>query len=241
MITKLRKLLKCSLSLVLILSCAGCFKKPIHLKPLTKESARDTQTKEQVTVHAKKLSFEDQKEIFGNDAKQLARHHIAPIQITIANNSQTAWLLSDKNTSIKFLTMDEVNKILFAAKRWTPLSIFILGIPLAIITGPIIAIAICNPVTCPCCLILPAIIACSTIFSATTGIAIVDGIVNHMSKKQMHEYLKTCCNMDGLTINPDINASMLFFVEESQLTEKLALLLVDKNIEKNTLPFELNL
>jgi hypothetical protein len=240
-IIMITKFLKYSLSLVLILSCAGCLKKPINLKPLTKECAHDTQTKELVTVHAKKLSFENQKELFGNDAKQLAKHHIIPVQITIENGNKTAWILSNQNISLKVLNIDEVNKILFASRRWLPLSIFLLGIPLSIIAGPIIAVAICNPITCPCCIILPAIIASSTIFAATSCIAIADGIANHMSKKQMHKYLKTCCNMDGITINSDINASMLFFVEESQLPEKLNLLLVDKNIEKNTLPFELNL
>ena len=70
-------------------------------------------------------------------------------------------------------------------------------------------------------------------------IAIADGIVNHMSKKQMREYLKTCCNINGITINPDISVSMLFFIEESQLPEKLNLLLADKDLEKHALPFEL--
>ena len=239
------KFLKFTGPLLIILTCAGCLKTPIqrpkNLKPLTKGTAHNAQTKEQVTAYAKKLNLEDQELMFGSCAKQLEKYHIVPVQITIENGSQNAWLLTNQNISLKILTIDEVNKTIYASHRWLPLSIFMLGIPLSLIAGPMIAIAICNPVTCPCCIIIPAIIACSTIFSITTGISIVDGIVNHMSKKQMHECLKTCCNIEGITINPDISASMLFFVEESQLPEKLNLLLMDKNAGKNTLPFELNL
>jgi hypothetical protein len=239
------KCLKFSCSLLLILTCAGCLKTPIqrpkNLKPLTKETAHDSQTKEQVTVHAKKLSLEDQELMFGNCAKQLEKYHIVPVQLTIENNSTTCWVLTDKNIALNKLTIDEVNKTLFASRRWIPLRILLLGIPIALIAGAGIGVAIASPITCPCCIIVPVFMAASVIFATTSCISVVYGIVNHMSKKQMHEYLKTCCNSEGITINPDINASMLFFVKESQLPEKLNLLLTDKNVDKNTLPFELNL
>ena len=238
------KLFKCSLSLVLILSCAGCLKKPINLKPLTKESAHDSQTKQQVTVHTKTLSFDDQKEIFGSDAKQLAKNHIIPVQVTIENRSQTAWLLANQNISLKLLTIDEVNKVLFASKRWIPLFIFLGGLGLALVAAPIGCLfipATADIAICLCHVLAVSIAVTGGILLTSSGIAIADGIVNHMSKNQMREYLKDGCNMEGLTITPYINASMLFFTKEADLPEKLNLLLVDKNMEKNTLPFELNL
>jgi hypothetical protein len=238
------KLLKYSCSIALILSCAGCLRKPINLKPLTKESAHDSQTKEQVIVHAKRLNFEDQENMFGNDANQLAKQHIVPVQITVENSSKTSWLLTDKNISLKLLSIDEVNKTLFTAKRLIPLWIFLGGLGIILIAGApttipaLIAIGT-NPLAKLALIIFASYSAAA--LSLPLCIAAIDGIINHISKKQMHKYLKTYCNIEGITINPDINASMLFFVEESDLPEKLNLLLVDKNTGKNTIPFELNL
>jgi hypothetical protein len=122
------KLLKYSLSIVLILFCVGCLKKPVLLKPLTKESAHDTQTKEQVIVHAKRLNFEDQENMFGKETYQLVKHRIVPVQITVENKSENTWLLTNKNISLKLLPINEVNKILFAGKRLLPLGLFLDGL-----------------------------------------------------------------------------------------------------------------
>jgi hypothetical protein len=235
------KLLKCSCFITLILSCAGCHKKPIHLKPLTHESAHDSQTKEQVTVHAKRLSFEDQENMFDDKAIELTKHHIVPVQITVENKSEKTWFLANKNISLKLLTVDEVNKILFATKRLLPLAMFITGLTDALFATYMILLLDIVGCGCKAALFTYGSAIAGAFLVLSTCIAIACGIANHLSKKQMHEYLKTCCNMEGLTIAPDINASMLFFVEESQLPKKLNLLLVDKNIEQNTLPFELNL
>jgi hypothetical protein len=235
------KLLKCSLSIALTLFCAGCLKKPVHLKPLTKEAAHDSQTKEQITVHTKRLSFADQENMFGHETYQLVKNRIVPVQITVENKSENIWLLTNKNISHKLLSIDEVNKILFTEKRLLPLWLFFDGL----MQGFLIEywLLILDNIGCGCKTLLfthGGTIAAAFII-VSTGIAVACGIVNHISKKHMHEYLKTYCNMEGVTINPNINASMLFFVEESQLPKKLNLLLVDKNTGKNTLPFELNL
>lgn len=259
MITRFFKL---SISLLVILTCAGCLKTPIqrpkNLKPLTKETARDTQTKEQVTVYVKNLSFADQELMFGNCAKQLKKHHTVPVQLTIENNSATCWFLADKNIAIQKLTIDEVNTKLFASRRWIPLWIFLGGTACTAILAPVIGIAAGSLIYTalqPChgiellAVYLGSVcygtcitaVAAGVLFTTTSCISIVDGIVNHMSKKQMREYLKTCCNAEGLTLNPNITASMLFFVEESKLPEKLNLLLTDKDAEKHALPFELSI
>jgi hypothetical protein len=239
------KFLKFTGSLLLVLTCAGCLKTPIqrpkNLKPLTQETSHDSQTKEQVTVYAKKLDFEDQELMFGSCAKQLKKYHIVPVQLTIENNGTTAWVLADKNIILNKLTVDEVNARLFASRRLNPLWIFLGGLAFSYFVLPIIfylPTAYLYEVWTSACLF---IITSTAVVGTCSCIAVADGIVNHMSKKQMRTYLTTYCNMGGVTINPDINASMLFFVKESQLPEKLNLLLTGKNIEKHTLPFTLTL
>ena len=95
------KLLKFSGSLLLILTCAGCIKspslRPKNLNPLSKETACDAQTKEEVTVYAKKLDAGDQELMFGKYAKQLKKYHIVPVQLTIENKSANCLILTDKN------------------------------------------------------------------------------------------------------------------------------------------------
>ena len=242
------KSIKLSASLLIILTCAGCLKSPIqrpkNLKPLTKETAHDSQTKEQVTVYAKKLDANDQIEMFGDHGgQQLQKYHVVPIQLTIENKSTTAWILADKNIALNKLAIDKVNAKLFASTRWIPLWIFLGGVACAVICGPLIG---CLAAHAGADIVMSLVGAASIticvaggIFLATTWVATVDAVSNHMSHKQMHEYLETYCNAEGITINDNMNASMLFFVEESQLPEKLNLLLADKDLEKHALPFEL--
>ena len=255
------KILKFSGSLLLVLTCAGCIKSPIqrpkNLKPLTQETTHDSQTKEQVTVYAKKLSIDDQVDVFGKYAQQqLDKYHIVPVQITIENNSTTCWILADKNITINKLTLAEVNTKLFSARRWRPLWIFLGCLAGTAVVAPLIGIAAgsllyiamqpCHGIEilvgylgAVCYGTYVTAIAAGVLFAATSFVTIIDAVSCHMSHKQMREYLRTCCNAESITLNPDISASMLFFVEESQLPEKLNLLLTDKDLEKHALSFEL--
>jgi len=251
---------KCICLLSLILCCAGCVKSPFarprNLKPLNKETARDVQTKEQATVYAKKLNIDDQQELFGKYAKQLQKFHIVPVQVTVENNSAMSLVLADKNIALNKLTIDQVDAKLFASRRWIPLWIFLGGVACTAIIVPLVGIASFHWYMAPiyvhtidpmCAFGAPffsagaAIVAGGVLFAATSCITIVDAVSYHMSKKEMQRYLKTCCNVEGITLAPDITASMLFFAEESQIPEKLKLLLTDKNLEKPVLPFELAL
>ena len=238
------KFLKFSGSLLILLTCAGCLKSPLqrpkNLKPLTKETSHDSQTKEQVTVYAKKLDMNDQTEMFGKYARQqLQKYHVVPIQVTIENQSATAWVLADINITLNKLTIDEVNAKLFASRRWIPLRIFLGGAACALICGPLTSALLlyCNVEICGALWL--AGWTATAIVTATFCIASGYAISNHISRKQMCEYFKTCCNAEGLTLNKEICASMVFFVEESQLPDKLNLLLTDKDREKHALPFEL--
>jgi hypothetical protein len=216
--------------------------------PLSKATAHDTQTKQDVTVHTKKLTSAELKDIFGDyTQKQLEKYHIAPIQITIENNSATAWILENNKIKLDKLTIEQVNNKIFSSYRWIPLWIFLGGTVTAITISALIAIPIIYSAH-GCCAFATAVSgfllgAASGAIIFTTGsiIAIVDGIANHISKKQMAEYLKTNISPESIAINEGYYVSTILFVNASDLPEKLNLLLTDKNIEKNTLLFELNL
>jgi len=243
MITRSFKLLS---SLFLILICAGCVKSPFarprNLKPLTKETAHDVRTKEQVTVYAKKLNNGDQQELFGKYAKQLQKFRITPVQLTVENKSELNWILEQQNIDLKKITIDRVSAKMFASRRRIPLWIFWGGVGLAIILGPVSAVA--------CILYLvPSLFFAALVSSGiTTGvpivlgtsIAIIEGISCHRSQNEMSTYLKTCCNAEGITVEPDITASMLFFANESEIPEKLNVVLTHTD-SSETLPFELAL
>lgn len=237
--------------LAIIITCAGCVKspglRPKNLNPLTKESAHDTQTKEQVTVYAKKLSSTEQTAMFGKEAKQLEKYKIIPVQITIENNGRTSLVFTHNNITLASLPIDEVNAKLFASRRWIPLWIALGGIAGILVLSPLVGAccaALFTPAAaCPCHLfgnfIGFSLITAMLFGITTTSIATVNAVSNHMSRKEMQRYLKTYCNAEGITINPGIATSMLFFIEEAQLPEKINLLLTDKGFEKSGLSFEL--
>ena len=206
-------------------------------------------------MHAKKLGADDQTEMFGNYAnQQLQKYHIMPVQITIENQSTTAWIIADKNIALNKLTIDQVNKTLFASLRWRPLWIFIGGLACTAICYPLFILAS----VCAYGLILSrtstaamsylgvftflgSLALGGTVALATVCVPIIDTHSNHVSQKQIRKDLKTFYNTEGATLNADITASMVFFVEEAQLQEKLNLVLIDKDSEKHTLPFTLSL
>lgn len=245
-------------TLVLVLLCSGCLKSPIknphNLRPLTKETAHDSQTKEQVTVHAKKLTPQDQEEIFGSYTQSLNKYQIIPVQITIENSSTTCWCLTEKSVGLKSLTLDQVNDKLFAARRFRPLWIFLGGTAASLILGPVIGFAIsvfmipahvgCPGIAALTRLFILGIISgtvAGALFLATSCATIVDAVSYHMSRKQMREYLTTNFNSNGFLIQEGISASMVYFVEQSELPDRLALVLVDKDVTNNSLHFDLAL
>jgi len=246
MITRSFKLLS---SLFLILICAGCVKSPFarprNLKPLTKETAHDVRTKEQVTVYAKKLNNGDQQELFGKYAKQLQKFRITPVQLTVENKSELNWILEQQNIDLKKITIDRVSAKMFASRRRIPLWIFWGGVGLAIILGPIAAVACIYLVTTDLlgwffAALVSSGITTGVLIVLGTAIAIIEGISCHRSQNEMSTYLKTCCNAEGITVAPDITASMLFFANESEIPEKLNIVLTHMD-SSETLPFELAL
>ena len=222
---------KLAAALVLVLTCAGCLKTPIsrpkNVKHLTKETAKDIQTKEQVTVYSKTLTDTEQEATFGRSAqRQLKKYDIIPVQLTLENHSTIYWVLSDKNITLNKLTIDEVNTKLFASYRWRPLWIFLGGTALAIIVGPLVGYGL---------------LAAGIIFTTTSCVAVVDGTATHLNKKQMRKYLKDNCSEDGITLAPGITASVLFFVKESKLPSELGFTLIDNDLEKHALNFQMGL
>ena len=188
------------------------------------------------------MNVVDQTEMFGKYAgQQLQKYHVVPVQITIENQSTTAWVLTDKNIALNRLTIDQVNAKLFASRRLIPLWIFLGGAAIAALcglVGLIGAIRRCRfrlSVNYGRCLYAIAGVA------AFATSCVIDNFCHFksMSRNEMQRYLKTYCTTEGLTFNEGMSASMLFFVEESKLPEKLNLVLTDKASEKHTLPFEL--
>ena len=241
---------KLAAALVLVLTCAGCLKTPIsrpkNVKHLTKETAKDIQTKEQVTVYSKTLTDTEQEATFGRSAqRQLKKYDIIPVQLTLENHSTIYWVLSDKNITLNKLTIDEVNTKLFASYRWRPLWIFLGGTALAIIVGPLVGIGIAPLIGEPVGILLNCVgyglLAAGIIFTTTSCVAVVDGTATHLNKKQMRKYLKDNCSEDGITLAPGITASVLFFVKESKLPSELGFTLIDNDLEKHALNFQMGL
>ena len=163
----------------------------------------------------------------------IQKYHVVPVKITIENQSATAWILADKNIALKKLTINQVNAKLFASRRWLPLWIFLGGIGCAAIMFPFVLYygLLCTTtqymLSVHPILAIFALLTELTLMWATPCIAIAYAVSNHMSRNEMRRYLKTYCTAEGLTLNEGISASMLFFVEESQLPEKLKLVLTD--------------
>jgi len=232
----------CLLSLVLC--CAGCVKSPFArpriLKPLTKETAHDVRTKEQVTVYAKKLNNADQQEMFGEYAIDLNKLSIVPVQLTVENRSQLNWVLSNKNIDLNTLSMDQVNKKFFESRRMRPTWIFLGCIGAGIALGGLMALSFGSSSHFWLVLCGGAILGTSAGFVIGSAVAIVDALSYQSSKSEMRCYLKRRCNAEGITVEPDITASMLFFANESEIPEKLNIVLTHTD-SSETLPFELAL
>ena len=197
----MKNIVKIITLLFLIITCTGCLKKPAlgikNLKPLTSETARTTNTNEQVTAYSKRLTYSEQELIFGQQAQQLKKYNIIPVQLTLENNSKTCWVLKDSNILLSKLKIDEVNAKLFALRRWRPLWIFLGGAAAALVVFPIVLSAATVLSVAPISYLhfggsalAAGLIASGAVFATTSCIAIVDDISAHTSKKHMRQYLK---------------------------------------------------
>lgn len=121
------------LSITGLIVLSGCTKnlkyQSRRLAPLTKATAHSSQTKENVTVSVKSFDTNDQNYYFG---KRTANIH--PLQITVANDSETTWVLSKNNISLPLADTDVVSRQ-YKASGWTTFGLWLVAWPIGLAHG----------------------------------------------------------------------------------------------------------
>lgn len=96
---------------ICLLSGCGARYAPKALTPLSPVNIADYKKSDgQVTVQAKKLTIAECREIFGDRAYRLFSKHrpYVPIQLSIENNSNDTWLLTDAMIDLPLISADDV-------------------------------------------------------------------------------------------------------------------------------------
>jgi hypothetical protein len=100
-----------------------------RLTPLTRATAHSSQTKENVTVSVKSFDTSDQAYYFGQKTRDLH-----PLQITVDNDSETAWVLSKENISLPLASTTAVTKK-YKTTGWASVALGALAWPLGVVHG----------------------------------------------------------------------------------------------------------
>jgi len=203
------------------------------------------QTKQQVTVRAKKLNKKDCIQMFGKKGKKLLNTHksdsLNPIQLSIENKSKQPLQINKKSLNIKTVhpkkayerlqQFDPGNK-----KRWIIGGVLTgLGVLLAPIVGILISAGVAAAGVGHGCLL--GIVVGGAASGIFFGIPVVTGVgigttayINHTRQSTLNKSLKNNLNkrqLRKLDIKSQQRADLLIFVSEKNIKPNLELTLFD--------------
>lgn len=102
-----------SFSVIALVTLSGCVRAPKYtprpLTKLTKETADYNQTRDNVTVMAKKLTGAESTETFGTDLTALKKG-ITPVQLTVENNNAAGIRIDNKNTTLPLIPAKDITE-----------------------------------------------------------------------------------------------------------------------------------
>jgi len=100
-----------------------------RLTPLSRATAHSSQTKEKVTVSVKSFDTSDQSYYFGRKTNDLH-----PLQITIDNDSDVAWVLSKDNISLPLASTSAVTSK-YKSTGWASVALGLIAWPIGVVHG----------------------------------------------------------------------------------------------------------
>lgn len=132
-----------SLLLVIPIAFSGCAHKakrssyhPQQLRHVTHETADFSETKQNVTIHVKRLNKEENQYYFGGYALKTFQ----PIQITVYNQGAQAVVIAPENVELKQVPLDRVQSVMTGARyQHVGLLTCISALVTSIVLGPPIA------------------------------------------------------------------------------------------------------
>lgn len=102
-----------SFAVIALVTLSGCVRAPKYtprpLTKLTKETADYSQTKDNVTVMAKKLTGAESAETFGTDLTTL-KEGITPVQLTVENNNPINMQINSKDVNLRLLSEKNITE-----------------------------------------------------------------------------------------------------------------------------------
>lgn len=239
-----------------ILGLGGCAKKnhfkPCHFRSLKESRHIDFQaTKDQVTVRAKELDGHDCDKIFGECGSKLTtgKNPLVPIQLSIENNSDVAWLLPESKIKLDLVPTKYIMNRLHTDSSGIAGACFGIG-ALAAVTG--IGLIVAIPTACVGSLAIGALAiggwctgvaltaAAGLLIIATPFIIIVQTNDATIENDKIDTYVQKTSLGKSLLIRPDKTVDVLLFVDEESYKNRFEITLIN-DVENKKLPFTISL
>ena len=236
-----------AVAVCLLSGCATRYA-PNSIKPLSQENLADyKKTHGHVTMQAKELSFAECQEIFGDRTKRLftKRKPLVPIQLTIENNSNNTWLLTESMIDLPLEPSGRVISRLQNSALCRALTVAGMALGSGCILtglGGILFILTTNvyrgsSIGLAGLFGIGMVAAGHLLGVSSLVLPVITGVNTSHENKDIKDYIQRTNLGKALIIKPGQTVNMLLFVLEKQFKPNFTVTLIDQHDEQRTESF----